>query len=357
MQIFGILSGVVLLIVLGGLAVIAALLIILVGTLVFLFYGRHHAQRSGVLKIYGHRPASYLLYRNPKKGKIKVNESDQEIPLKEPDTSLDAVLVDQAGTVIPLFGKERSPEMLVEMGAALAHGRKVQVVHLKEVPDITYLDALLEDSPVITSLNRRISAMSKEREVDVDFESAVTHDLVGTVHKISMQTHCNWLVAGWDGKSGQGLFIRNPIGWLVTHLDSNFALFKDNGVRYIRKILIAQAPGRNEKSFIIACDRIASYYNAEITLIRVVDVRTSEADIEKLQRKSEILLHKTSSKSKIIILKGKDPVKIISEASAAYDLLVIGPPLKASRLDVLFGADKDKFADSAVCSILRLSIK
>jgi len=357
MQFFGILSGMALLVFLGGLALIATLLIVLVGSLVFVFYGKLNSQRSGVLKLYGHRPASYLLYRKSEKESNDIDETLGELPLQEKDTSLDAVLVDQAGTVIPLFGNERSPEMLVEMGAALAHGRKVQVVHLKEVPDITVLDALLVDSPVITSLNRRISAMSRERLVDVDFESAVTHDLVETVHKISMQTHCNWLVAGWDGRTGQGLFVRNPIGWLVTHLDSSFALFKDNGVRYIRKILVALAPGKNEKSFVIACDHIASFYNAEVSLIRVVVDKTSETDIEKLRRKSEILLHNTQSKSEVIILKGKTPVQIIAEASAAYDLLIIGPPVKGGRLDVLFGTDKDKFADSAACSVLRLSIK
>ena len=355
MQIFGILTGIILLVVLGGLALMAALVIVLIGSFVFIFYGRFNAQRSGVLKTYGHRPASYLLYRSPNNKPSPLNEKNS--PKPETGTSLDAALVDRAGTVVPLFGNERSPEMLVEMGAALAHGRKVQVVHLKEVPDITYLDALLEDSPVINSLNRRISAMSKEREVDVDFESAVTHDLVETVHKISMQTHCNWLVAGWDGKSGQGLFIRNPIGWLVTHLDSSFALFKDNGVRYIRKILIALAPGRNEKSFIIACDRIASYYNAEISLIRVVPKNSSKSEIEKLHRKSEILLHNTHSKSDVIILQNNAPVKTISETSAAFDLLIIGTPLKSSRLDILLGTNKDKFADSAACSVLRLSIK
>ena len=37
---------------------------------------------------------------------------------------------------------------------------------------------LLEDSPGITSLNRRIKVMSKDKEVDIDFESAATHDLV-----------------------------------------------------------------------------------------------------------------------------------------------------------------------------------
>lgn len=355
-QIFGILSGILLLIVLGGLAIFAAVLIMVVGTLVYLFYGKRNSQRSGVLKKYGSRSALYLLYRKSRRKKDQVSEIIKEELPPLVSTNLDGALTDQAGTVIPLFGNERSPEMLVEMGSALAHGKKVQVVHLKEVPDITDLDALLEDSPIITSLNRRISAMSLEREVDVDFESAVTHDLVETVHSISMQTHCNWLVAGWDGKSGQGFLIRNPIGWLVTHLDSNFALFKDNGVRYIRKILVALAPGRDGQAYLTACGHIASYYEAELTLVRVIKSSTSEAEEAQVRSDSEGLLNNVQAKGEVVILRGDAPVKTIAEASAAYDLLIIGTPIKSNRLGIMLGTDKDKFADGAACSVLRLSI-
>jgi len=96
--------------------------------------------------------------------------------------------------------------------AALAEGQKLQVVHLQEVPDQTTLDALLEEEPAILSLNRRIQAMSKERKVNVDFDAVVTHELVRTVNEISRQTHCEWLVSGWDGRSHRGLFVRNPVG-------------------------------------------------------------------------------------------------------------------------------------------------
>lgn len=356
MQIFGIFSGVALLVFLGGLALFASSLIIVVGALVFVFYGRFHSQRSGVLKLYGHRPALYLLYRRLKKNTNRV-KGTKDLLSQESDKNLDAALTDQAGTVIPLFGNERSPEMLVEMGAALANGRTVQVVHLKEVPDITILDALLVDNPVVTSLNRRISAMSIERKVDVDFESAVTHDLVGTIQQISMQTHCTWLVAGWNGRSGKGLLVQNPIGWLVSNLDSSFALFKDNGVRYIRRILVALAPGRNDKNFIVACDRIARFYNADISLIRVVSDDTSDKDVEKLRHKSETFLVSTMSKTDVIVHKGNAPVRIIAETSAAYDLLIIGDSKKTKRFYFLLGTNKDKLAESATCSVLRLSIR
>ncbi|MFT4566755.1 MAG: APA family basic amino acid/polyamine antiporter [Saprospiraceae bacterium] len=356
-QIFGILSGIALLILLGGFAIVAALMIALLGSLVYASYGRYNAKRSGVFKIYARRTASYLLFRKQRNELETVDDTIQEELEHQKDSSLDGALSDHADTVIPLFGKERSAEMLVEMGAALAHGRKVQVVHLNEVPDITILDALLEDSPVISSLNRRITAMSKERQVDVDFESAVTHDLVETIQEISMQTHCTWIVAGWDGKSSQGLFIRNPIGWLVTHLDSNFGLFKDNGVRYIRKILVALTPGITNTTFITACDRIAIYYQAEIELIRVVSENKSDENIEKLKLESKELLGNTESKFKLIIVKSKSPVKLIAETSTAFDLLIIGTTLNKSRLDTMLGSTKDKLADKVVCSVLRLSIK
>jgi amino acid transporter len=357
-QIFGILSGIILLIVLGGLAIIAAILIVVLGTVVYASYGRHHSQRSGVLKTYGHRPAAYLLARKHKKvGADGANKVIEKLASKELSSHLVPTLTNQAGTVIPLFGSERSPEMLVEMGAALAHGRKVQVVHLNEVPDITDLDALLEDSPGITSLNRRIKAMSKDKEVDVDFESAVTHNLVDTIQAISEQTHCKWLVAGWDGKSGEGLFIRNPIGWLVTQIDCDFALFKDNGIRYIRKILVALSPGKDNPTFIIACDRIARFYNAELVLVRVANNKAPEAEVEQLRRNSETLVAGTESPSDVLILRGNNPVKLITEASAAFDLLVVGTPLKKNRFDVMLGTDNDKFAEKAPCSVLRLSIR
>ncbi|GJM34335.1 MAG: amino acid transporter [Saprospiraceae bacterium] len=356
-QIFGILSGIVLLIVLGVSALLAAFVIILAGLFIYYVYGRVRVSRSGVLKLYGHRPASYLLYqRNRRKNKPRVPVSENYAEPLRSKANLDSALASTAGVVIPLFGKERSPETLVEMGSALAYGAKVQVVHLNEVPDQTVLDALLEDSPTVTSLNRRISAMAEERKVDVDFDAAVTHELVETIHRISTQTHCRWMVLGWDGRAGYGLFVRNPVGWLVTHLDSNFALFKDNGVRYIRRILVALRPGKNDAQFMIACDRIARFYQAEFSLIRVWVKDLDEENQIILERDTQALIDQCESEVKVIYQQHKDPVKMITKTSEAYDLLIIGTTKEATWLDVLLGTKKDRFAEHAACSVLRLTI-
>jgi hypothetical protein len=48
---------------------------------------------------------------------------------------------------------------------------------------------------------------------------------------------------------------------------------------------------------------------------------------------------------------------MITDMSAEYDLLIIGTPEKDNWQNVLFGKNKDKFADHSVCSVLRLTVK
>ena len=353
-QLFGIASGIVLLIFLGLMPMLALLAISIIGALIYVFYGNKQSSRSGVLKLYGHRPALYKLYqRKDSKAKTTaVNWEDEKIKA----ANLDGALAENAPVVIPLFGKERSAEMLIEMGAALSKNSKIQVVNITEAPDQIMLDALLEDDKMTTSLNRRIRAMADDRSLDVDFDAAVTHELVETIHAISNQTHCKWLVMGWEGRSGEGIFIRNPIGWLVTHLDSNFALFKDRGVRYVRRILVARHPENNDLEFIRYADRIAQYHGASLTLMRVVNEDISDMDFERVKTNSENLLNHFESPCDLVLIKGKNPVNLISEASAAFDLLLTGTPREGSWRRILFGY-KDQFVESAVCSVLRLTIQ
>ena len=90
----------------------------------------------------------------------------------------------------------------------------------------------------------------------------VTHEVSNTVALLSGQVNCDWLVMGWNGRAHSGILVRNPIGWLLTNVNSNLALFKDNGVRYISKVLLALRPGRKDKNFLAVAERICSFYGA-----------------------------------------------------------------------------------------------
>jgi len=60
MQLFGVISGAVLLVFLGMIPLLSVFGLVVLGTLIYFIYGTKSA-RTGVLKLYGHRPASYLL--------------------------------------------------------------------------------------------------------------------------------------------------------------------------------------------------------------------------------------------------------------------------------------------------------
>ena len=156
--------------------------------------------------------------------------------------NLDGKLVSNAGVVVPLLGNENSAEMLAEMASAINPRDSVQVVNITEVPNQTFLDALNQDTPKVVSIARRLKKLSSSQNLNIDFESVVTHEVSNTVAQLSGQTNCDWLVMGWNGKAHSGLLIRNPIGWLLTHVNSNFALFKDSGIKNISRVLIALRP-------------------------------------------------------------------------------------------------------------------
>lgn len=350
-QIFGIISGIILLVLLGWLPFLSIIAIFIIGVAIYFNFG-NKTRRTGVLRKYGHRPALYLLYKRKNKEKKNltvINSLNEGV--------LDGKLVSDAGAVVALLGNENSPEMLVEIGAAINRRLQIQAINITEVPNQTYLDAFMDDNPKIHSLARRISGLAKAKNLDIDFEAVVTHDISETIDELSNQTNCDWLVMGWNGKAHSGIFVRNPIGWLVTNINSDFALFKDNGVRHIGKVLIALRPGRKDKNFIAIADRISQFYGASLTLLHVVPAHFTKDDIAKIEESSSIILNKSISKTNLIILKSDDSINAISKTSAGYDLLILGTPQKDNWINVLFGTGKDKFTEKSACSVLRLTMK
>ncbi len=350
-QLFGIISGIILLVFLGLMPFVAILSISLLGFIIYLTFGKN-ATRTGVLRKYGHRPALYLFY-NKKNRKKKLHQYQKNINTN----NLDGKLVSDAGVIVPLLGNENSPEMLVEIGAAINKKEKIQAVNITEVPNQTFLDAFTEENPKIESLERRMTRLANFKKINLDFEAAVTHEVSDTIHELSNQTNCDWLVMGWNGRAHRGILVRNPIGWLVTNINSDFALFKDNGVRYIGKVLLALRPGRKDKNFVAVADRICQFYNASLTLLQVVPEDTSNVDMREMKTKSEYVLRNTVSENEVIIQKNNNSIEAITKASAGYDLLILGTPEKDNWKNVLLGKGKDKFTEQSACSVLRLTMK
>jgi APA family basic amino acid/polyamine antiporter len=334
LQALGVLAGGTLLITLGYIGLIAAVSVAVPGAAIFLLYGRRRVERRGVVGKIG------------KRGDL-LRPSDQRAT-----DSTDPVDTD-AAAVVALFGQERSPEMLVEVAGALAQGRKVRASHLTEVEHGTSIDTLLIEDAAAQSLKRRIAATAQERELDVEFRAVVSRDLVRTVHSIASRVHCDWLVMQWAGRSRQSLTSLSPIGWLINHLDSNLAMFKDAGVRYVRRILVLPAPGPHDALVMRAADDLASTWGAELTLARFVPDDASDiaetAEMDYLSQLQRLCKLDTDE----VVWRGSDKLATITSHTSGFDLVVMAAPHVTLR-NLLRSSIEDQIAERAACSVLTL---
>ena len=343
-QLFGIFSGIVLLAFLGIMPLISVFGVFVLGFLIFLVYGRT-SDRSGVISNYA--ILSFLFKGSSSSKNKSSNKNDNYEEITDADAEI----------VVPLLGDETSTEMLVEIAASIDDRSKLNTVNLIEIPNQTFLEAVDINSPISESKKRRVLALKKTKNIDVSYESLTTHDVANSINNITGQSACKWLVMEWDGRESSGIFIGNPIGWLLRNVNSSLALFKDNGVRSFSKVLIAVRPGRRNKRFIDVADKICRHFGASLTLLNIVSESDSNQKIKRTEKSSIELISETKSKSVVKIIKSNNPVEAISEESASYDLLILGTPEKDNWIRVLFGSGEDRFVKNAACSVLRLTIK
>lgn len=329
---FGILSGIALLFAMGQISLIAILAIAVPGVLIYLFYSRTKTTRKGVVGIRGKR-TDLVDQDPPEAGSFNFDvQGDAEV-------------------VVALFGREKSAEMLVEMGLSMAQHTHVEVANIMEIPEQTDLHDMIEEPGSLRSLRRRIIAMANEKEESITFDPVVSHDVSRTVFEISQRLHCNWLVIEWGGRNGSGLTVHNPIGWLKSHLHCNLATFRDAGVRYIRKIMVLINNDKNDKLVLSTADHLSKIYWADVTLVRFAQEKDSDEKKYYEQSFLKDLSQKIEAQTHVKVVVGTDRLKSLQAETSEYDLLILGAS-DHSLLNSVRGTFDDKLIAKASCSVL-----
>jgi APA family basic amino acid/polyamine antiporter len=335
LHIMGILIGLVQLGMMGLNGALALLAMFGLGTVAFFAYGRSHVDRKGVIFTLGPR-------------------TDLITTSFEPAREIDDAITKEAAVAIPLLGRERSPETLVDVAAALADGRSIEVVHLTTVPEQTLLGAMLEEDPRVESLRRRVQATAEDDGIAVEFDAVVTRDVADTVHRLVTKLRSDWLVMEWGLDANVGYVHGHPLGWLVDHLPCNLALYKDRGIRKIREILVLAQPGPHDSLVVTTADHLARMYGAQVTFARFVAEGSTALEVQSETDYLDQLAGLFSRPHGNRILRGKEEVETVVAATSGYDLLVMGAPRGQGLRQRVFGTPMDRITRRAICSVLRL---
>ena len=330
LQIFGIVTTLYLLFIMGFIIIPSLLSISIPGVLLYLLYSRKRTSRKGVIGIRGKRQD---LVVNP------------VVQLETMDLNKDAKVM------VVLFGKEQSPETLIEMGMALNEQGNLEVAHITELPEQTDLDDILEEPGELRSLKRRVLAMAMEKKKSIVFDPVVSHDITKTIYRFSEQLHCQWLLMEWKGKTSGAFTFHDPVGWLKEHLHCNLGIFRYKGVQYIRKIMVLLKGDQNDGIVTKTADQLAGVYNASVNLIRFVPNNTKPEVRKQIKKELEQWSYICSSETRKGILAGEKIVPAVLEATVEYDLFIFG----SSRYSLwrnIVGTIDSIYMERAACSVL-----
>ena len=327
-QIFGVVAALGLLFALGFVALAAAIAVLVLGGGIWLFYGKNHVKLQGVLSKFSPR-------------------SDLQAEIAK--TEVATVLPTEATSFVALLGRATSVETLTQMGAAFARGKAVEVVHVSEVDNQVALDEVLEEEPYVGSIRRRVLGMREMTETKVKFDPIVSHDVVASIHRLSTELHCRWLLMAW-----RPFRLFNPLGWLLNHLPCDLIVFKDAGIRYIRKVLVVVDDESDDALLSQATTDLSRYFRARVTFARFAPKNASSSELHDIADHVDHLRRMSPVGSDVLVLKGESHFEAVVAATEEFDLMLMSSYARKGWRNQFFKSEQDKIASASLCSVLMI---
>jgi amino acid transporter/mannitol/fructose-specific phosphotransferase system IIA component (Ntr-type) len=341
-QAVGILGGLWLLYQLGLLAIGGVCLSLAVGSFWYFIYARHRIDRKGLFR---HLWGEAQVLKATERAEAMEN-SDEALPQ----------------VIVPVFGGEPAPSRLVQLAAAFASNKRLEVLRLEEVPDQAHLSSFLELDEDTRDLARRAAQIGQSTQIEVDFHDIVTHNAKHALRQHAETTKADWIVMEWPTRSELHYIIRHPFTWWLNNPPCDLAIFLDRAGPFdgdtqddFQRILILAEPGPYDSLMVHVADCLAATQrDARVTLFWPISDNASAAEVDQNRQYHEQLASLCASPCESRIVRGRDPFSTIAKVSAEYDLLIMGAPEENTLRTLFFGSKEHRAANVAQCSVLKL---
>jgi amino acid transporter/nucleotide-binding universal stress UspA family protein len=212
MQIFGAITGALLLTQMGTVA-LAGAAVITVGSVVwYLVYVRPRVRRDGV--------ATDVLRRQVGRGALTDVESDVD---EKPHTVLVALT--------KAIGEDRERSLVaVAADFVRPHDGRVVVVRFEEIPDQAPLtESATTQSAADISFESRVEALESDLDVDIEADEIVSHDTKHAIVNFADHHGVDTIVAEHERLRLRSRLLGDPIDWIVRHATCDVLLVDNVG--------------------------------------------------------------------------------------------------------------------------------
>ncbi|MDZ7689436.1 MAG: amino acid permease [Halobacteriales archaeon] len=266
MQVFGVVSGVLLLTQMGETAILGAV-VITAGSLVWYFvYARSRVEREGAATDVVRREVGRTLL-----------------------TETEAALEDETYEVLVAFTREVDREKeraLLRIAADIVrpHDGRVVVVWFEEVPDQEPLDKATEtQTPAEVRFEEQTGELAEELDVEVDVGEITSHDNKHAVVNFARHRGVDKIVAEHERLRLRSRLFGDPIDWVVRHAPCDVLLVDNKGYDAPKRVELVGDGGPFNPETVAVADAVATENDAEVFLW----YPTGDGDAEQRRRTIE----------------------------------------------------------------------
>ena len=248
-QIFGVVSGLVLLTQMGETAILGAV-VITVGSLVWYFvYARPRVEREGAATDVVRREVGRTLL-----------------------TETESALEDETYEVLVALTSEASREReraLLRIAADIVrpHDGRVVVVWFEEVPDQEPLDKATEtQTPAEVRFEEQTDELAEELDVEVEVGEITSHDTKHAIVNLARHRGVDKIVAEHERLRLRSRIVGDPIDWVVRHAPCDVLLVDNEGYETPKRVELVGDGGPFNPETVAVADTVAAENEGEVFL-------------------------------------------------------------------------------------------
>jgi len=249
MQIFGTVTGLLLLTQMGPIAYGGSIVIVLASGLWYAFYVRPRVNREGA--------ATDAIRRQV--GRDALTDVEAEI-----DEDTHEVLV-----ALTKAGDEERERALVSLAGDLVRqdGGRVVAVRFQEIPDQAPLtEAATVQSSSDLSFETRMAALSADLEVDIEADEIVSHDTKHAIVNFADHREMDTIVAEHEPLRLRSRLLGDPIDWVVRHAPCDVLLVDNLGYDRPERVVLSGESGPYAPLAVNVGEAVAAANEGELAL-------------------------------------------------------------------------------------------
>jgi len=259
--------------------------------------------------------------------------------------------------LVPVATQEHAGR-LGYLGSLLAreHGGEVLALHVIKVPPQLQLSDgrlfLKEGRPLLEA----VIEQAREHEVPVHTMLRLGRTVSEAILKTAVENASDLILFGWPGTSGTSdQLFGSVIDRIVANPPANTVIFRDRPYESLRRILVPVAGGPNSRLAVNIALALArnTPEESDLTLLHVIPT-DANPDVARARAQNTFrrLSESVEYPLRTLIVTAPNPVDGILEASAEYDMIVMGATREPLFRNLLAGDVSQQIAERAHCPVL-----